>query len=97
MVAPGATGCPRLGAALRAGEPVVGAEWVETAQADAQFKGDGLWLEQTRAGLVEEMSDQRGGPAAGQLRMEFFMARKGAGRWIFRFETDSARRAGPAA
>ena len=70
---------------------------VETAQADAQFEGDRLWPEQAGAGLGEEMSDQRGGTAAGQLRMEFFMARKIAGRWIFRLATDSGRRAGPAA
>ena len=97
MVAPGASGCPRLGAALSTGEQVVGAELVETAQGDAEFEGDGLWLEQTRAGLGEEMSDQRRGPAAGQLRLMFFMARKVAGRWILRFKTDSGRRAGPAA
>ena len=97
MVAPGASGCPRLGAALSTGEQVVGAELVETAPADAEFECDRLWPKQAGAGLGEEMSDQRCGTAAGQLRIEFFMARKVAGRWILRIETDSGKRAGPAA
>ena len=59
MIAPGASGRPRLGPALSTGEQVIGAELIETAQADAKFKGDGLWQEETRAGLGEEMSDQR--------------------------------------
>ena len=97
MIATGASGRPRLGAALSTGEQVVGAQLVETAQADAEFERDGLWLEQTRASLGEEMSDQRCSAAVGQLRLKFFMARKVAGGWIFRFETDAGRRAGPAA
>jgi hypothetical protein len=51
------TGRPSVGAALGAGEQVVGAKLVEAADADAQFECDRFGREQTRAGLGEEVAD----------------------------------------
>jgi hypothetical protein len=84
MIPAGATGRPSVGAALRAGEQVVGAQLVEAADADAQFERDGFGREQAAAGLGEEMADQWRGDAVNELvrRLVFFMARKVAGRWI---------------
>jgi hypothetical protein len=78
------TGRPGVGAALRAGEQVVGAQLVEAADADAQFACDGCGRQQTAAGLGEEMTDQWRGDAVNELvrRLKFFMARTVAGRWI---------------
>jgi len=78
------TGRPGVGAALSAGEQVVGAQLVEAADADAQFECDRFGREQVGAGLGEEMADQWSGDAVGELLRElmFFMARKLAGRWI---------------
>ena len=97
MIATGASGRPGFCPALSTGEQVIGAQLVEATQTDAEFERDRLWREQAGAGLGEEMTDQRCGPAAGELRMVFFMARRLAGRWIFRFGTDSGSRAGPTA
>ena len=65
---------PSIGAALSAGEQVVGAELVEAADADAQFERDRFGRKQAGAGLGKEMADQWGGNTVGDL--EFFMARK---------------------
>jgi len=50
-------GEPSVGAALSAGEQVVGAQLVEAADADAQFEGDRFGREQPGAGLGEEVTD----------------------------------------
>ena len=50
------TGRPSVGAALRAGEQVVGAQLVEAADADAQFECDRCGREQAGAGLGEEVA-----------------------------------------
>ena len=93
VIPAGETGRPSFGAALSAGEQVVGAQFVAAAQADAQFQGDGFERECGGAGLGEEVADQWSRKTVSEL--EFFMARKIAGRWILRFGTDSGRRAGP--
>ena len=80
MIAAGEPGRPSVGAALSAGQQVVGAQLVEATEADAQFEGEGFGREQAGAGLGEEMADQWSGNTMGEL--EFFMARKLAGRWI---------------
>ena len=82
---------------MGAGEQVIGAELVEAAETDPQFQRDGFGLKQAGASLGEEMADQGCSTATGELRLLFFIARKVAGRWIFRFETDSGRRPGPTA
>ena len=58
---------------------------VEAADTDAQFGGDCCGRTVATTGLGEEVADQWRGDAVGEL--EFFMARKMAGRWILRFET----------
>ena len=95
VIPAGETGRPGFGAALSAGEQVVGAQSVKAAQADAQFQSDGFGRERGGAGLSQEMADQGCGKPMSELK--FFMARKIAERWILRFGTDSGRRAGPAA
>ena len=97
VIAAGKSGGPYLGPALCAGEQVIGAELVEAAEADAEFKRDDFGLEQTGAGLGEEMADQGCGTATGELRFRFFLARKVTDRWILRLETDAGSRAGPTA
>ena len=73
MVIPaGETGRPSVGAALSAGQQVVGAELVVAADAEAQFEGERVGREQAGAGLGEEMADQWRGEAMGEL--EFFIA-----------------------
>lgn len=79
---------PVGGLPLGAGAEVVGAELVEAADTDAWFGGDGCRREAAGPGPGEEMADQWRGDTMGEL--EFFMARKMAGRWIFRFETAPA-------
>lgn len=78
---------------MSTGEQIVGAQLVEAAQAHAQFQGDGFGQEQTGAGLVEEVTDEWSAKTMGELM--FFMARRVAGRWIFRIGTDTGRRASP--
>jgi len=80
VIAARETGRPSFGVALRAGQQVVRAQLVEATKADAQFEGDGFGREQAGACLGEEMADQWSGNTVGEL--EFFMARKLAGRWI---------------
>ena len=80
MISAGQTGRPSFGAALSTGQQVVGAQFVEATQADAQFQSDGLGREKAGAGLGEEMTDQWCSKAVSEL--ELFMARKIAGRWI---------------
>ncbi len=63
MIPAGATGRPGVGTALRAGKLVVGAQWVEAADADAQFERDGCGRGQAAAGAGEEMADQWRGDA----------------------------------
>ena len=84
MIASGESGRPGFGLAVGAGEPVVGAELVEAAEADAQFEGDGGGRDQAGPGLGEEMADEGRGETLGELLWElvFFMARKLTGRWI---------------
>ena len=72
MIATRQTGRPGFGVALSPGEQVVGAQLVETAQADAQFEGDRFGRELAGAGLGEEMADQGCGDAVSEL--EFFIA-----------------------
>ena len=80
MIAAGKARRPGVGAALSAGEQVVGAQLVIAADAEAQFEGNGLGQEDAGAGLGEEVTDQGWSETVGEL--EFFMARKLAGRWI---------------
>lgn len=80
MIPTGATGRPSVGTTLSTGEQVVRAELVEAAKADAEFQRDGFGREDAGAGLGKEMTDERRGNTMGEL--EFFMARKLAGRWI---------------
>ena len=84
MIAAGEAGRPGVRAALSAGEQIVGAELVAAADADAQFERDGGRRNQTGTGLGEEMADEGSGGPMGELlgTLEFFMARKLAGRWI---------------
>ena len=93
MITAGETGRPSVGAALSAGEQVVGAQLVEAADADAQFERDRCGREQAAAGLGEEMADQWRGDAMNELvgMLKFFMARKVAGRWILRIGTDTGQ------
>ena len=53
---------------------------VEATEADPQFERDGFRRKDAGASLGEEMADQWRGNTVGEL--EFFMARKLAGRWI---------------
>ena len=89
MISTGKAGRPGLRLSLSAGEQVVRAELVEAAQAQAQFEGDGLGREKAGAGLSKEMADERSRETVGELlgELRFFMARKLAGRWIYRIET----------
>lgn len=89
VVATGETGRPALGLALGTGAQVTGAQLVETADTDAQFGGDRCRRKVAATGLGEEVADQWRGDAVGEL--EFFMARKMAGRGILRFETAPAQ------
>ena len=74
------TGRPGFGVALSAGEQVVRAQLVVATDAHAQFKRDGFGGEEAGASLGKEMADERRANTVGEL--EFFMARKLAGRWI---------------
>ena len=85
VIAAGEAGGPALGLALGTGTQVTGAQLVEAADTDAQFGGDCCGRTVAATGLGEEVADQWRGDAVGEL--EFFMARKMAGRWILRFET----------
>ena len=89
MIAAGPTGRPGFGVALSAGAQVVGAQLVEAAQADAQFERNRFGREQAGAGLGEEMADQGRGDAVSELK--FFIAPRLAGRWIYRFGTDTGQ------
>ncbi len=80
VIAARATGRPGFGAALSPGEQVVRAQLVVATDAHAQFQRDGFGGEEAGAGLGQEMADERRGNTVGEL--EFFMARKLAGRWI---------------
>ena len=80
VIAARQTGRPGFGVALSAGEQVVRAQLVEATEADPQFERDGFRRKDAGAGLGEEMADQWSGNTVGEL--EFFMARKLAGRWI---------------
>ena len=93
MIPAGATGRPDVGTALRAGEQVVGAQWVAAADADAQCECDRCGREQAAAGLGEERADQWRGDAVNELvgRLTFFMARKVAGKWILRRGTGAGQ------
>ena len=71
--------------ALSAGEQGVRAQLVEATEADPQFERDGFRRKDAGAGLGKELADPWRGNTVGEL--EFFMARKLAGRWIYRFET----------
>jgi hypothetical protein len=53
---------------------------VAATKTDAQFEGGGFGREQAGACLGEELADQRRGNTVGEV--EFFPARKLAGRWI---------------
>jgi len=74
------TGRPGLGVALSAGAPVVRAQLVEATEADLQFERDGFRRKNAGATLGEEMADQWDGNTVGEV--DFFLARKPAGRWI---------------
>jgi hypothetical protein len=78
---------------LSAGEQVVGAQLVEAANADAQCEGDRFGREPAGASLGEEVANEWGGDAVGELlrALMFFMARKIAGRWIYRIGTDAGQ------
>ena len=89
VIAARTAGRPSVGVPLGTGEEVAGAQWVEATQADAQFEGDGFRGQQAGAGLGKEMADQRWRNAVGEL--EFFIARKIAGKWIYRFDADTGR------
>ena len=80
VIAARQTGRPGFGVALSAGEQVVRAQLVEATEADPQFERDGFRRKDAGASLGEEMADQWSGNTVGEL--EFFMARKLAGRWI---------------
>jgi hypothetical protein len=80
VIAARETGRPGFGVTLSAGEQVVGAQLVVATPADAQFERDGFRRKDAGAGLGEEMADQWRGNPVGKL--EFFMARKLAGKWI---------------
>jgi len=80
VIAARQTGRPGFGVALSAGEQVVRAQLVEATEADPQFERDGFRRKDAGASLGEEMADQWRGNTVGEL--EFFMARKLAGRWI---------------
>jgi hypothetical protein len=80
VIAARQTGRPGFGVALSAGEQVVRAQLVKATEADPQFERDGFRRKDAGASLGEEMADQWSGNAVGEL--EFFMARKLAGRWI---------------
>lgn len=80
MIAAGDARRPSVGTAPGTGEQVVGAQLIESADADAQFERDGFGRETAGAGLGKEMTEQRRSNTVGEL--EFFMARKMAGRWI---------------
>jgi hypothetical protein len=80
VIAARQTGRPGLGVALSAGEQVVRAQLVAATEADPQFERDGFRRKDAGASLGEEMADQWSGNTVGEL--EFFMARKLAGRWI---------------
>jgi len=62
---------------------------VEATQADAYFERDGLRRKEARASLGKKMADQGWRNAVSEL--QFFIARKVAGRWIYRFGTDTGR------
>ena len=78
VVAAGSLGCPGVGAALGAGEQVVGAPWVEAAGMNVQFEGRRLGREVSGTDFGEEVADQRGGQTRGEWL--FFMGRKGGRR-----------------
>ena len=80
VIPAGPTGRLGLGVALGAGAQVVRAQLVVATEADAQFERDGCRRKEAAASLGEEMADQWCGNTVGEL--EFFMARKLAGRWI---------------
>ncbi len=80
VIAARQTGRPGFGVALSAGEQVVRAQLVEATGADPQFERDGCRRKDAGASLGKEMADQWSGNTMGEL--EFFMARKLAGRWI---------------
>jgi hypothetical protein len=80
VIAPRQTGRPGFGVALSAGEQVVRAQLVVATEADAQFQRNRFGGEEAGAGLGKKMADQRRGNTVGKL--EFFMARKLAGRGI---------------
>ena len=80
VIAARQTGRPGFGVSLRAGEQVVRAQLVEATEADPQFERDGCRRKAAGASLGKEMADQWRGNTMGEL--EFFMARKLAGRWI---------------
>ena len=85
MISARQTGRPSVGTALRTGVQVVGARLVDRADADAQFECDGFERQQASTGLGEEVADEWGVDAMGEWN--FFLARKRAERWIYRFET----------
>ena len=75
--------------ALGAGAQVVGAPLVKAAGMNVQFEGRRLGREMSGPDWGAEVADERRGNTVGEL--EFFRARKRAGRWIFRFETDTGQ------
>jgi len=89
VIAAGTAGRPSVGVTLRPGEQVAGAQLVEATQADAQLERDGFRGQQAGAGLGKEMADQGWRNAVRELK--FFIARKVAERWIYRFETDAGQ------
>jgi len=80
VIAARQSGRPGFSVALRAGKQVVRAQLVVATHADAQFQRDGFGREDAGAGLGKKMTKERRGNTVGEL--EFFMARKLAGRWI---------------
>ena len=80
VIAARQSGRPGFSVAWRAGQQVVGAQLVAATKTDAQFEGGGFGREQAGACLGEELADQRRGNTVGEV--EFFPARKLAGRWI---------------
>jgi hypothetical protein len=89
VIAAGERRRPGIGTALGASPQVIGTELVEAAQAHAQFEGDGFGCQQAGTSLGQEMADQGCGDTVSELK--FFIARRVAERWIYRFGPDPGR------
>ena len=78
MVAAGETGRPGISVALGAGVEILGVEFVETGTGQAQLSGGGAGADVAGAITVEEMTDERSGVTADQLK--FFIGPKVTGK-----------------